>query len=60
MSSAATLDPVAFYDLPFEEKLDRLAQVAVHIGLGLQAGQELFLTAPTDALPLVRRITEHA
>jgi aminopeptidase len=60
MSSAATLDPVAFYALPFDEKLDRLAQVAVHIGLGLQSGQELFLTAPTDALPLVRRITEHA
>jgi aminopeptidase len=50
----------AFETLSFEEKLDRLAQVAVRIGLGLREGQELVLTAPTDALPLVRRITEHA
>jgi len=32
----------------------------VRIGLGLREGQELVLTAPTDALPLVRRITDHA
>ena len=42
------------------EKLDRLAEVAVKIGLGLQPGQDLFLTAPVTALPLVRRIVEHA
>lgn len=41
-------------------KLDRLAQIAVRIGLNLQAGQDLFLTAPVAALPLVRRIAEHA
>jgi aminopeptidase len=40
--------------------LDRLANVAVNVGLGLARGQELFMTAPIDALPLVRRITEHA
>ena len=28
--------------------------------MGLREGQELVLSAPTDALPLVRRITEHA
>lgn len=50
----------AFAALPFERKLDRLAEVAVRIGLGLQEGQELVLTAPTEALPLVRRIAEHA
>jgi len=44
----------------FEQKLDRLAQVAIHSGLGLAPGQELVMTASTDALPLVRRITEHA
>lgn len=49
-----------FADLPFEEKLDRLAEVAVKIGLGLRAGQELIMSAPIEALPLVRRITEHA
>ncbi|MBV8895080.1 MAG: aminopeptidase [Acidobacteriaceae bacterium] len=46
--------------LPFESRLDRLADVAVNVGLGLARGQELFMTAPLDALALVRRITEHA
>ena len=41
-------------------KLDRLAEVAVQVGLQLQPGQDLFLTAPVTALPLVRRIAEHA
>lgn len=41
-------------------KLDRLAEVAVKVGLNLQPGQDLFLTAPVTALPLVRRIAEHA
>jgi aminopeptidase len=41
-------------------KLDRLAQVAVNVGLRLQPGQDLVLTAPVAALPLVRRIVEHA
>ena len=49
-----------FASLSFEGKLDRLAEVAVRVGLGLQAGQELVITAPTDALPLVRLITTHA
>jgi aminopeptidase len=44
----------------FEEKLDRLAEVAVKSGLGLAPGQQLVMTASVDALPLVRRITEHA
>jgi aminopeptidase len=44
----------------FEKNLDRLAEVAVHIGLGLAPGQELVLTATLDAVPLVRRITEQA
>lgn len=41
-------------------KLDRLAEVAVKVGLNLRAGQDLFLTAPVAALPLVRKIAEHA
>lgn len=41
--------------------LDRLAQVAVHVGLGgLHPGQQLVMTAPLEALALTRRITEHA
>jgi aminopeptidase len=41
-------------------RLDRLAEVAVRVGLGLVPGQELVMTASIEALPLVRRITEHA
>src|SRR3954468_9969980 len=48
---SAAIDPV---------KLDRLAEVAVKVGLQLQPGQDLLLTAPSAALPLVRRIAEHA
>ena len=44
----------------FECKLDLLAEVAVTVGLGLARGQELVISAPLEALPLVRRITEHA
>ncbi len=43
-----------------EARLDKLAEVAVRVGLGLVPGQEIVLTAPIDAAPLVRRITEHA
>ena len=41
-------------------KLDRLAEVAIKVGLALQPGQDLLLTAPSAALPLVRKIAEHA
>ena len=44
----------------FETCLDRLAEVAVRIGLGLVPGQELVMTAPIEALPLARRITNAA
>src|SRR5271170_6498072 len=50
-NNPAPIDPV---------KLDRLAEVAVKVGLRLEPGQDLLLTAPTAALPLVRRIAEHA
>jgi aminopeptidase len=46
--------------LSFEQKLDRLASVAVNAGLGLARGQELVMTASVEALPLVRRITAQA
>ncbi len=41
-------------------RLDKLAEVAVRVGLGLVPGQEVVLTAPLEAAPLVRRISEHA
>lgn len=48
-------------DTPIDpKKLDRLAEVAVKVGLGLRPGQDLLLTAPAIALPLVRRIAVHA
>ena len=40
--------------------LDRLAEVAVRVGLNLQPGQDLVLTAPVAALPLVRRVAAAA
>src|SRR5260370_28687634 len=60
MSVAEAVRATKFADLSCEEKLDRLAEVAVKVGLGLRAGQELIMSAPMEALPLVRRITEHA
>ncbi|SER88214.1 Leucyl aminopeptidase (aminopeptidase T) [Rhizobium sp. NFR03] len=41
-------------------KLEKLAEVAVRIGLGLERGQDLVITAPIAALPMVRLITKHA
>ena len=63
MSTAVAPLPIptfSFAELPFEEKLDRFAQVAVHVGLNLQPGQELLISATVEMMPLVRRITEHA
>ncbi|MCQ9154349.1 aminopeptidase [Acidomonas methanolica] len=47
-------------DTPDPVLLDRLAEVAVHVGLNLQQNQQLIITAPLDSVPLVRRVTEHA
>ncbi|MDW9593002.1 aminopeptidase [Sinorhizobium meliloti] len=41
-------------------KLEKLAEVAIKVGLQLQKGQDLVMTAPIAALPLVRLITKHA
>ena len=41
-------------------KLDKLAEVAIKVGLQLQEGQDLVLTGPSTALPLIRKIAEHA
>jgi aminopeptidase len=50
-SISASIDPI---------KLDRLAELAIKVGLQLKAGQDLLVTAPTAALPLVRKVSEHA
>ena len=48
---SAAIDPV---------KLERLAEVVVKVGLQLQPGQDLVLTSSIAALPLTRKIVEHA
>lgn len=48
------------HDTISPEMLNRLAEVTVKVGLNLQAEQDLILTAPVSALPLVRRIAYHA
>ena len=41
-------------------RLEKLAEVAVKVGLQLQKDQDLVMTAPIAALPLARLITKHA
>jgi aminopeptidase len=53
-------NPLAFSDQIDDVKLDRMAEVAIKVGLQLQAGQDLVLTAPIAALPLVRKIAAEA
>jgi aminopeptidase len=59
------LDPRTMEDAMNEpvidaHKLEKLAEVAIKIGLDLQQGQDLVITAPLAAAPLVRLITKHA
>lgn len=42
------------------KKLEKLAMTAVKVGLRLEKGQNLVITAPIGALPLVRLITREA
>jgi aminopeptidase len=58
MSAAAA--PIVGSKATHSARLDQLAAVAIEVGLGLARGQELLITASLDALPLARRITEHA
>lgn len=60
MSVAEAVKAKTFGELTLDEKLDRLAEVAVKVGLNLKAGQELIMSAPMEALPLARKITEQA
>lgn len=53
-------DHVAVAPLAIEARLDRLAELAVKVGLGLQKGQEVVMTASLEHVPLARRITEQA
>jgi len=44
----------------FDRNLDRLAELAIRIGLDLAPGQELVMTATLDAVPLTRLLTKYA
>jgi aminopeptidase len=44
----------------FEERLDKLAEVCVKIGLRVLPGQEVVVTLPLEAAPLMARIAAHA
>ena len=41
-------------------ELDKLAELSIKTGVALQQGQDLLITAPLEAAPLVRRLTFHA
>jgi aminopeptidase len=61
MTSTTAFAKGQFVQSPeFEKNLDRLAEVAVRVGLGIAPGQELVMTAMLDAVPLARLITQHA
>ena len=40
----------------FEQRLDRLGEIAVKVGVRVKPGQELVMTAPIEALPLGARL----
>ena len=56
----ATAENLTIATAGHERKLNQLAEVAIRVGLGLAPGQELVMTASLDALPLARKIVEHA
>ncbi len=43
-----------------DKKLDKLAELAINTGLSIKPGQNLLVTSPVEALPLVRKIAIHA
>ena len=43
-----------------ETLLDKYAELTVRSGLNLRVGQQVLMTAPLEAIDLVRRITHHA
>jgi aminopeptidase len=41
-------------------ELDKLAELSIKTGVALQSGQDLIITSPLEAAPLVRRLAFHA
>ena len=46
--------------MPADSLLDKYADVAVRIGVGLQAGDRLLVRSTTGAVELTRRVVEKA
>lgn len=46
--------------MTFDDKLTAYAELIVHVGLNLQAGQQLLATAPVEASPLLTKVAEAA
>jgi aminopeptidase len=46
--------------MTFDDKLSAYADLIVHVGLNLQAGQQLLATAPVEASPLLAKVAEAA
>lgn len=44
----------------FEQNLSKYAQLTIKVGVNIQPDQYLYISASTDAAPLVRLITRHA
>ena len=51
---------MAYSDWGNSLELDKLAELSIKTGVALQQGQDLLITAPLEAAPLVRRLTFHA
>ena len=51
---------MAYSDWGNSPELDKLAELSIKTGVALQQGQDLLITAPLEAAPLVRRLTFHA
>ena len=47
-------------DRDLEKNLERFAYLTIHTGVNLQPGQQLIITAPTTALPLVQKLSQEA
>ena len=51
---------MAYSDWGNSPELDKLAELSIKTGVALQQGQDLLITAPLEAAPLVRRLAFHA
>ena len=51
---------MAYSDWGNSLELDKLAELSIKTGVALQQGQDLLITAPLEAAPLVRRLAFHA